>query len=99
MTWAAAVPSPWDALDDFDRQMKTIELIPDDHVEWRGRGAFFLEAANVHSGVVGAIVGRAMDQARIAVIGENHGTVVGEHSVEFAIAETVRMRLFRLQGH
>ncbi len=41
-----------DALDRLDREMIAVELVEDDHVEWRGRGAFLGEAAHIHAGMI-----------------------------------------------
>src|SRR5450756_1307273 len=51
-----------DAIDDLDRQMKPVELVEYGHVEGRCRGAFFRETADVHPGMVGAVIGQAVDQ-------------------------------------
>src|ERR1700733_2996873 len=86
-------------LDHLDRQMKPVELVQHDHVEGRGGGTLFLETTNMHSGMVGPAIGQAMDQVGIAVIGEDHRLVAGEHPIKVAVAEAMRMLFFRLQRH
>ena len=46
-----------------------------------------------------ALVDQAMDQAGIAVIGEDHRLVHGEQGVEIVLGQAVRMLRFRLQRH
>lgn len=62
-----------DAVDDIHGQAVSVEVVAYDHVEGRGGGSFLLVAANVEVGVgvSGAAVGEAVDQPRVAVVGEN----------------------------
>jgi hypothetical protein len=53
----------------------------------------------MHSGMVGSVIGQAMDQVWIAVIGEDHRLVAGKYPVKITVAETMGMLLFRLQCH
>ena len=78
---------------------KPVKLVQHHHIERCRRGAFFLKTADVHSGVVDPVIGQAVDQVGITVIGKNHRPVAGEDAVEIALAKTVRMLLLRLQRH
>ena len=48
-------------LDHGGHEVKAVEVIENDHVERRGRGAFFLVAAHMQVVVIGAPVGQAVD--------------------------------------
>src|SRR5665213_3840035 len=86
-----------DAVDDVDRQMISIEPVEHDHIERRRGGALLLEAVNMHLGMIGAVIGQAVNQIRIAVIGEDHRPVAREHAIEVAVADAVRMLVLGLQ--
>ena len=58
------------AINDIDRQMKAVDLVPDAHIERRGGGAFFFVSAHMKL-LVGAPVREAVYQPRIAVVVEN----------------------------
>ena len=88
-----------DALNRINDEVKAVEIVEDDHIERRGRRAFFLVAANVELRVIGAAVGQAVNQPRVAVKGENDGFVFGEQRVEIRVGESVRMFFFGLQFH
>ena len=78
------------AVDDVGDQMKAVEVVQDDHVERRGGRAFFLVAAHVQIVMIGAAIGQAMDQPRIAVKGEDDRLVGREEDVEILVAQAVR---------
>ena len=88
-----------DALDGINNEVKAVEVVEDDHIERRGRRAFFLVAANVELRVIGAAVSQAVNQPRVAVKGENDGFVCGEKRVEIRVEKSVRMFFFGLQFH
>ena len=79
------------AVDDVHDQVEAVEVVEHDHVEGRGRGALLLVAAHVEVGVVGAAVGQAVDQPRIAVVGEDDRLVGGEQRVELGVGQAVRV--------
>ncbi len=89
-----------DAVDDVHDEAIAVEVVADDHVERRGRGAGLLVAAHVQVRVAGAAVGEAVDQPRIAVVREDHRLVGGEQAVVLEVAHPVRMLFARHQaGH
>ena len=88
-----------DSVDDVDDEVETVEVVEHDHVERRGGGALLLVAAHVDVVVVGAPIGQAVDQQRVAVVGEDHGPVGGEQRVELVRGEAVRMLAVGLQTH
>src|ERR1700688_5242288 len=90
---------PWDAVDAVDREMISIKPVEHDHIEWGRGGALLLEAVNMHLGMIGAVIGEAVNQIRIAVIGKDQRPVTGKHAVEFIIADAVRMLILGLQRH
>jgi hypothetical protein len=78
------------------RQMKAIEPVEHNHVERCGRSTFLDESSHVHVFVIFALIGQAMNKVRIAVIGENHRPIGREDSVEFSVADPVRMLVLGL---
>ena len=76
-----------DALDGINDEVKAVEIVEDDHIERRGRRAFFLVAANVKLRVIRPPVGQAVNQPRVAVKGENDGFVFGKERVEIRLSE------------
>src|ERR1700685_485043 len=82
---------PGDTVDDVDRKMIAIEPVEHDHVERRRGRSLFLETVNMHLGMIGAVIGEAVDQIRVAVISKDHGLVAGEHAVEITVTDAVRM--------
>jgi hypothetical protein len=67
---------PRQPLDGVQRQLVAVEVVQHHHVEGRGGGAFFLEAAHMDVGVVVAAVGEPVHQRRVAVEREDHRFVV-----------------------
>ena len=78
-----------DAADGVEGELVAVHVVEHHHVEGGGGGAFFLVAAHVQVGVVVAAVGEAVDQPRVAVIGEDDGFVAGEQRIEGVIVEAV----------
>ena len=68
------------------------------HVEGCGDGAFFVVAAHVQI-AVGPAVGESVDQAGVAVEGEDDVFVGGEQGVVVGVAESVWVLAGRLQPH
>jgi len=66
-----------EAVDDVADEMETIEFVLHPHVEGRGDCPFFNVAAHVQISV-GPAVGESVDQARVAVEGEDDVLVGGE---------------------
>src|SRR5262249_28109657 len=56
-------------------------------------------SANVQLSVIRSPIGQAMDEPRIAVIGEYDWLVPGEEPIEFVVAQAVGMFFGRLQCH
>src|SRR6266516_2562061 len=69
------------AVDHVHHQVIAVEVVQHDHVEWRGRGSLFLVAADMEVVVVRPPVAEAVDQPRIAVVGEDHRPVLREDFV------------------
>ena len=65
----------------------------------RRRGALFLVAPDMDVVVVRSPVGEAVDEPRVAVVGEDHRLAVGEQRVELPLGEPVRVLGLRLQPH
>src|SRR5579862_6892419 len=80
-----------DAPDDVESQLEAIEMVQDDHIEWRRRRTLLVVAADVEIVVIAAIVRQPMDERRIAVEGEDDGLVGSEKRFEVPIIEPVRM--------
>jgi hypothetical protein len=76
-----------------------VEVVEHHHVKRRRGGALLLVSAHVDVAVVGAAVGEAVDQRRIAVVGEDHRLAGGEQRVELAIGQAVWMLDLGLEAH
>src|SRR5450759_979017 len=88
-----------DSVDGGDHQMEAVQVVEHDHVERGGGRALFLVAADVDVVVAIAAVGQAMDEPRVAVIGEDDRLVRGEERVELLVRHAVRMFGLGLQTH
>src|SRR5579875_532781 len=64
---------PGCAVDHVHHEVEAVEVVHHDHVEGRGGRAFLLVAADVDRVVRPPTVGQAMDEPRIAVVGEDDG--------------------------
>ena len=80
-------------------EMEAVHLVQYNHVERRRRGAFLLVTADVEVLVVRAAVGKAMDEPRVTMEGEDDRFVLREQRVEVVIAQAVRMFARRLELH
>ena len=80
-----------DAVDHVDHEVEAVEVVEHDHVERRRRRPLLLVAAHVDVLVVRAPVGEAVDQPRVAVVGEDDRPVGREDRVELAVGEPVRV--------
>lgn len=78
-------------LEGGEGEVETIQAVEHRHIKRRGGGSLFLEAMNMQTGVIRALIGEAVDQGRIAVMGKDDGFVGGEERIELGIAETVWM--------
>src|ERR1017187_1104313 len=67
------------AVDHVLDEMKTIHVVSHDHIEGGRGGPLLLEAANVDVAVIRSPVGQAVDEPRVAVVGEDDGTVRREN--------------------
>ena len=72
----------WNSVDDIHGNCEAVNLVIDCQLQRRVDVAFFLIAAHVKIGVIGASVSESMDQPRIAVEVEHHRFIPGEQSVE-----------------
>ena len=72
-------------------QVKTVQIVEHAHVEGRGRCPFFLVAAHVEIVMIGAPIGQAMNQPRVAVKSKNDRLVGGEQRIEILVAQSVRV--------
>jgi hypothetical protein len=59
-------------------QAEAVEVIAHHHIEWRTGTAFFLVAAHMQIVMVGAAVSQAMNQPRVAVVGEDDRLISSE---------------------
>ena len=90
---------PRDAVNDIGHEMEPVQIIQDRHIERRRRGAFFLVAAHVEIGMVGAAVGEPVNQPRIAMEGKDDRLVLGEQYIKLWLAQAVRVFMRRLELH
>jgi len=79
--------------------MKAVEFIQHGHIKRSRRRPFFAVAVHVEVVVVGALVGKTVNQRGIAVERENHRFISRKDGVEFAIRQSVRMFGRSLQRH
>jgi hypothetical protein len=86
-------------IDHVHHQVKAVEVVQHDHVERRRRRAFLLVPADVEVSVIRASIGEAVDQPRVAVVGEDDRLVLREQRVELGIRKTVRVLGLRLETH
>jgi hypothetical protein len=85
------------AIDGIDSEAEPIDLIVDRQFHRRIDVALLFVTAHVEILMVGAAVGQAVNQSRIAVEIENHRAVHREQGIEVAVAQTVRMLRVGLQ--
>src|SRR5258708_7656337 len=64
-------------------QMKAIELVEDDHVEWSRRSPFLVESSHVDIVMILAFVGQTVNEVGVTVISKNHWPIGREQAVEF----------------
>ncbi len=88
-------PQVRDPVDDVDDEVVPVEVVEHDHVERRRRRALLLVAAHVDVRVARAAVGEAVDEPRVAVVGEDDRPVGGEQGVELAVGQAVRVLRWR----
>ena len=79
------LPEARHAVDDVHHEVEAVEVVEHHHVERRRRRSLLFVAAHVHVAVVGAPVGEAMDEPRIAVVGEDDRPVDREERVELGV--------------
>src|ERR1700744_961942 len=82
-----AIPS----VDDVHDQVEAIQVVEHNHVERCGGCAALFETAYVHVMVIGAAVGKPMNQPRITVIGKDNRLATGEYGVEFIVGQAMWM--------
>src|SRR5690606_13137780 len=80
-------------------QMEAVDPVHDRHVEGRGGGALLLETVHMEIDMVRALIGQAMNEVWVAVIGEDDRPVSGEEGIELVVREAMRMDLMGLQRH
>lgn len=81
-----AQPHPFDHV---RREMESIHIVEEHHVERRRSGAFFFVPADVKVLVIGPAIREAMDQPGIAVIRENDGLIGRKEGVKVLIRQPV----------
>ena len=74
-----------DALDDIHHQMKTVEVVQYNHVEWCRRRSFFLVTAHVYVVMIGSTIGQTMNQPGVTVKGEDDRLVRREKRIEIFV--------------
>jgi len=72
---SSKIPKFWHPVNHVCYQMEAIQIVPDNHVERRGRGPLLLVTPDMKVVVVGPTIGQAVDQPGVAVVGENDGFV------------------------
>ena len=90
---------PRNAVDHVNDEMEPVEVVEHHHVERGRRGAFLFVAAHVEIVVISAAIGEAVNQPRVAVVGEDDRTVGREQRVELMVGEPVRVLALRLETH
>src|SRR5262245_28800766 len=84
-------PQGGHAVDDVHGQAEAVNLVLDSQIKRRVDVPLFLVAAYVDVRMIGAPVGQAMDQRRIAVEIEDDRLINGEQTVEVPVREAVRV--------
>ena len=97
MKWARATASPGHPVDHVDREIEPVDLVADGELQRRVDIALFLVAADVEVAVVGAPVGKLVDEPGIAVEVEDDRLVEGEEAVEVPVGEAVGVLGLRLK--
>ncbi len=90
-------PKLGNPVDDIDRQIKAIDLIPDGQLKGGIDIAFFLVTAHVQVFMVGAAISEFVNQPGVAVEIENDRSVGGKQTVKIPVGEAVKV--FRLRFH
>ena len=80
-------------------QVEEAEVVQHCRVKWRGGRAFLLVTAHVNVGVIGAQVRQAVDEPRVAVVGENDRLVLRAQDVKRMVAHALRVLAGLLQLH
>jgi len=80
-----------DAVDHVAREVKSIQIVQDRHIERSRRCSFLLVSANVEVVMIGAPISQAVNQPRITVVGEDDRLVDCEYRVELTVGESVGM--------
>ena len=80
-----------DAVDHVAREVKSIQVIQDCHIEGSGRRALFLISANVEVVMIRAPISQAVNQPRITVVGKDDRLVDCEYGVELTIGKSMGM--------
>ena len=86
-------------VDHVDHEVEPVHVVHHDHVERCRRGALLDVAAHMEVVVSVPPVREAVDEPRVAVVGEDHRPVLGEDGVVLAVAESVRMLTLALETH
>src|SRR5436305_345057 len=82
-----------------DAEMIPTDLIEHDHIEGRGGRSLFVKPAHMETSRIGTSVNECVDSSLIAVKGEHDGLVCGEEFCEGGVIESVRVNIWRVQGH
>lgn len=72
-------------------ELEPVQLVEHRHVEWGCSRAFLLITSHVEVVMIVTAVRQAVNQPRIAMIGENDALVLGKKSVEGVVVQAVRM--------
>ena len=94
----AAVAKLREVVDRRHDEVEAIQPVENSHVEGRGDGALFDVAADVDVLVV-ASVSQLVDEAGVAVEGEDDGLVGSEDHVVILLRQAVRVLLLALETH
>jgi len=70
---------PRHTVHDIAREMKTVKVVQDRHVERRCRRALFFVTPDVEAVMILASIGEPMNQPGITMVGEDYRLVGGEH--------------------
>ena len=80
-----------DAVDYVTRDVKSIQIVQNRHIEGSSGCSFFLVSADMEIVMIGTPISKAVNQPGITVIGKDDWLVGREDRVELMIGEAVRM--------
>ncbi len=79
------------AIDYVAREVKSIQVVKDRHIERSRRRSFLFVSADVEVVVIRAPIGQTVNQPRITVVGEDDRLVGRKDRIELTVGEPVGM--------